>query len=46
VLRVRKIAGSNPGRVKSETEQITPISSLISVYHLRSRAGLVDPMSD
>jgi len=36
-----------PQWVKSKTEQIIPtcISSLVSVHHLRPRAGLVGPVS-
>jgi len=35
----------NPGWVKSKTEKLAPVASLISVYHLRPRAGLVGPAS-
>jgi len=33
------------GRVKSQTEKLTHVASLVSVYHLRPRAGLVGPVS-
>jgi len=33
------------GRVKSKTEKLAPVASPVSIYHLRSRTGLVDPVS-
>jgi len=34
-----------PGRFKSKTEKLAPAVSLVSVHHLRPRAGLVSPVS-
>jgi len=42
---VCKVGGSNPGRVKSKTEKLPPVASLVSVNHLRPRARLVGPVS-
>jgi len=42
---VWKVGGSNPGLVKSKTEKLAPVASLVSVQHLRSRGGLVGPAS-
>jgi len=33
----------NPGQVKSKTEKLAPVASLVTVHHLRSSAGLVGP---
>jgi len=43
--RVWKVGGSNPGRVKSKTEQLAPVAFLICVHYLRPWAGLVGPVS-
>jgi len=40
-----EIQGLILGRVKSKTETLIPVASLVSVYHLRDRAGLVGPVS-
>jgi len=32
--------GSNPSKVKSKTEKLAPVASLINVHQFRSRAGL------
>jgi len=34
-----------PGRVKSKTEILAPAASLVSVHHLRHRAGLIGQVS-
>jgi len=34
-----------PVGVKSKTEKLAPVVSLVSVHHLRHRTGLVDPVS-
>jgi len=44
-LQVWKVGGSNPDQVKSKTEKLSPVASLVSVHQLRPRAGLVDPLS-
>jgi len=44
-LRVWKVGGWNPGRVKSKTEKLAPVASLVSVHHLRPTSGLVGPVS-
>jgi len=31
--------------VKSKTEKLAPVASLVSVHHLSPRAGLVGPLS-
>jgi len=48
----RTIASSLEGRwftpfgwVNSKTENLAPVASLVGVHHLRSRAGLVGPVS-
>jgi len=33
------------GQVKSKTEKLAPVASLVSVQHLRHRTGLVGPVS-
>jgi len=40
LLHKRPIVRS-PGQVKSKTEKLTPVASLVSVHHLRAGAGLV-----
>jgi len=42
---LREVSGSNPGRVKSKTDKFASVASLVSVHHLRNRAGLVGPVS-
>jgi len=42
---IRKVSGSNPSWVKSKTEKLSPVASLVSIYHLRARTGLVGPVS-
>jgi len=41
---VCKVGGSNPGQVKSKTEKLAHVAPLVSVHHLRARAGLVGPV--
>jgi len=43
---VPNIGGSNPGRVKSETENLTTVVSLVSVHYLRDRAGMAGPVTE
>jgi len=31
--------------VRTKTEKLTPVASLVSVHHLRAREGLVGPVS-
>jgi len=38
---VWKVGGSNPGWVKSKAEKLAPVASLVSIHHLKTRAGLV-----
>jgi len=38
---VQNVGGSNPSLVNLKTEKLTPVASLVSVHHLRVRAGLV-----
>jgi len=40
-----KCGGSIPGMIKSKTEKLTPVASLVNGHHLRDRAGLVGPVS-
>jgi len=42
---VWNVSGSNPSHVKSTTENLTPVVSLVNVHHLRARAGLVSQVS-
>jgi len=32
-------------QIKSKTEKMTTVASLVSVHHLRARAGMVGPLS-
>jgi len=41
LLGVMKLGYSLPGQVRPKTERLTPATFLISVHHLRTRAGLV-----
>jgi len=41
-LLLRKVGGSN---LKSQTEKLAPVASMVSVHHLRPRAGMVDLVS-
>jgi len=45
VGRKWNVGGSTPGRFGSKTEKLAPVTSLVSVHHLRPRAGLVCPVS-
>jgi len=42
---VWKVGGWNTGRVKSKTEKLAPVASLVNVHHLRPRAWVVGPES-
>jgi len=37
--------GSNSGWVKTKTDEFAPVASLVGVYNLSPRAGLVGPVS-
>jgi len=41
LLRVWTVSGLNHSRVKSQIEKLTCVASLVSVHHLKPRAGLV-----
>jgi len=46
----RRLVVQTLGRVKSKTEKLPPVASLVlinllSIHHLRDRAGLVGPVS-
>jgi len=40
-FQVRKVDGLIYGLVKSKTENLTPVASLMNVHHLRARGELV-----
>jgi len=44
-LRVWKVGGLNFSCVKSKTEKLAPVASLVSAHHLRPTVGLVGLVS-
>jgi len=42
---MQKVGRSISSRVRSKTENFTPVAPLVNIDHLRARAGLVGPVS-
>jgi len=40
-----EVSGMIVGQVKSKTEKLTPVASLLNIHHLKPRAGVVGPIS-
>jgi len=45
LFQVWKVDGWIPGWVMQKTEKLTPVASLVNIYHLRPTTGLGGPVS-